>query len=139
MYKKEYLMKFKYYEGTITTLCDNQYLVFGSNLAGRHGKGAALYAKKNFGAVYGDALGFTGKCFAIPTKDENIVTMPLYRILASVSYFSRITHLFPAKEFLVTKVGTGLAGYEPQDIAPMFRWCNPANTIFDIAWKEHLE
>lgn len=132
-------MKFRYHEGNITALKDNQYFVFGSNLVGRHGKGAALYAKKNFGAVQGEYLGFTGQCYAIPTKDENIVTLPLHRILVCVSKFTQSTYQASDCEFLVTQVGTGLAGYEPKDIAPMFRWCNPDNTIFDIAWKEFLE
>ena len=133
------MSKFKYHEGNITSLEANQYFVFGSNLAGRHGKGAALYAKKHFGAVQGDALGFTGQCFAIPTKDENLITLPLHRIILSVAKFTQGTYIYSDCVFLVTTVGTGLAGYEPKDIAPMFRWCNPDNTIFDIAWKEHLE
>jgi hypothetical protein len=132
-------MKFRYHEGSITALKENQVFCFGSNLRGAHGKGAALYAKKNFGAVQGEYFGFTGRCYAIPTKDENIVTLPLRRILVCVAKFTQSTHQASDCEFLVTQVGTGLAGYEPKDIAPMFRWCNPANTIFDIAWKEYLE
>lgn len=132
-------MKFRYHEGNITALKENQYFVFGSNQRGAHGKGAALYAKKHFGAVQGDALGFTGQCFAIPTKDDNLVTIPLHKILVSVSYLTQRTHALLGSEFIVSQVGCGIAGYEPKDIAPMFRWCNPDNTIFDIAWKEYLE
>ena len=54
--------------------------VFGSNLAGRHGKGAALYAKKHHGAIYGQGYGLQGRSFAIPTKDYNLKTLPLWCI-----------------------------------------------------------
>lgn len=132
-------MKFRYHEGDITALKDNQYFVFGSNLAGRHGKGAALYAKKHFGAVQGEYFGFTGQCYAIPTKGTTLNILRLITIESCVREFTKDTFCVSDKEFLVTQIGCGLAGYEPKDIAPMFRWCNPDNTVFDIAWKEYLE
>lgn len=59
--------------------------VFGSNLAGMHGKGAALCAKNEHGAVYGVGIGRTGNAYAIPTKGEHIRTLPLSRIQGFVS------------------------------------------------------
>ena len=58
--------------------------VFGSNQAGRHGKGAALYARQNHGVVYGVGEGITGNSYAIPTKDYNLRTRPLDSIRQSV-------------------------------------------------------
>ncbi len=58
--------------------------VFGSNLAGRHGRGAALVAAKRFGAAYGVGSGITGQCYAIPTKDEDLHTLSLETIATYV-------------------------------------------------------
>jgi hypothetical protein len=85
--------------------------VFGSNLAGRHGRGAALCAKNAHGAVYGVGVGRTGNAYAIPTKDERIRTLPLERIAPYVSAFLDYARANPDLEFEVTKIGCGLAGY----------------------------
>ena len=100
--------------------------VFGSNLAGRHGKGAALYAKQHHGAVYGVGVGRTGNAYAIPTKDEKIKTLPLDRINCYVQQFLSYARANPSLTFQVTAIGCGLAGYKPAQIAPMFREA-PAN------------
>lgn len=105
----------------IKNLKSNEYFVFGSNLAGRHGKGAAKYALDNFGAIYGKAIGIQGKSYAIPTKDMNIKTLPLKDIEYYVSLFLDFAHKNPDKVFLVTEIGCGLAGYKPSDISPFFR------------------
>lgn len=94
--------------------------VFGSNLAGRHGKGAALFAVKNCGAVYGKGFGHYGNSFAIPTKDANIKTLPLTTINEYVIKFIQYAKDNPSLTFKLTPIGCGLAGYEPRDIAPMF-------------------
>jgi hypothetical protein len=54
--------------------------VFGSNLAGRHGKGAALEALRHYGAKRGVGFGHEGLSFAIPTKDEKLKRLPLPKI-----------------------------------------------------------
>lgn len=95
--------------------------VFGSNLAGRHGKGAALYARQHYGAEYGVGVGRTGNSYAIPTKDKNIKTLPLDIIQQYVDDFLFYAHSRKDLEFLVTKIGCGLAGYTEEQIAPMFR------------------
>ncbi len=63
--------------------------VFGSNLAGRHGKGAALFARQKHGAVYGQGVGLQGHSYAIPTKDEQLRTLPLEAIREHVEEFKR--------------------------------------------------
>jgi hypothetical protein len=94
--------------------------VFGSNLTGRHGKGAALFAKKHHGAVYGVGQGLTGNSYATPTKDERIKTLPLHTIKDFVRTFVEFAKSRPDLSFRMTHVGCGLAGYKPEQIAPMF-------------------
>jgi len=94
--------------------------VFGSNLAGRHGKGAALYARKHHGAIYGQGEGLQGSSYAIPTKDENLNTLPSEVIRRQVARFLAFAHTHPHLTFEVTPIGCGLAGYKPEQIAPFF-------------------
>jgi hypothetical protein len=119
----------------IATLAPNEIFVFGSNLAGIHGAGAARVAVEKFGAVYGHGEGPQGRCWAIPTKDRNIKTLPLDRIAGFVARFLEAARKTPELTFLVTKIGCGLAGYEPRDIAPMFRDA-PANVILPIEFSK---
>lgn len=109
--------------------------VFGSNLAGRHGKGAALFAKQHHGAVYGVGIGHTGNAFAIPTKDEKIRTLPLDRIHVYVQDFLTYARNNPTLEFEVTKIGCGLAGYQEHQIAPMFAGA-PMNCHLPDFWRK---
>lgn len=99
--------------------------VFGSNLAGRHGAGAALWAKRFRRAKQGVGEGITGNAYAIPTKDERIRTLPLDAIAPAVRRFLDFARAHPDMQFEVTPVGCGLAGYTPRDIAPMFRDAPP--------------
>ena len=108
--------------------------VFGSNLAGRHGKGAALCARNVHGAVYGVGVGRTGNAYAIPTKDKNIWTLPLERIAVYVAEFLEYAKAHPELEFEVTKIGCGLAGYREIDIAPMFKEA-PRNCNLPDGWR----
>lgn len=98
----------------------NAIFVFGSNLAGRHGKGAALEAKNLYGAVYGVGIGLRGRSYAIPTKDEHLNTLPLERIQSYITHFLNFARANPQLRFAVTPIGCGLAGYKPHQIAPMF-------------------
>src|SRR5437016_4956930 len=95
--------------------------VFGSNLAGVHGAGAALHAAKYHGAQEGVGEGPTGDAYAIPTKDERIRTLSLDRIELGVLNFLAYAAQFPSSEFEVTRVGCGYAGYRDEQIAPFFR------------------
>lgn len=109
--------------------------VFGSNLAGRHGAGAARHALRQYGAVYGVGVGRTGNAYAIPTKDENIMTLPLERIAGYVSDFLSHARKNPDTEFEVTRIGCGLAGYADAQIAPMFVTA-PSNCQLPDGWRK---
>ncbi len=109
--------------------------VFGSNLAGRHGKGAALYAKQNHGAVYGVGEGITGSSYAIPTKDENLKIRSLDDIQYSVYKFIEYACNSPDLEFEVTKIGCGLAGYSEHVIRPFFKDA-PENCHLPDGWRD---
>ena len=111
--------------------------VFGSNLAGRHGKGAAKYALEHHGAIYGIAIGLQGNSYAIPTKDKDIKTLPLYLIRDYVEEFLNFAYVHDTWEFNVTAIGCGLAGYSPDQIAPMFKY-HSANVILPEEFKEVL-
>jgi hypothetical protein len=108
--------------------------VFGSNLAGRHGKGAALYAKQHHGAIYGQGEGLQGNSYAIPTKDEHIRVRPLEAIAGSIATFLEVARSRPDLTFNVTPVGCGLAGYRQEQIKPLFgEW--PDNCRFSKEWE----
>ena len=108
--------------------------VFGSNLAGRHGKGAALEAKRNHGAVYGQGVGPQGNSYAIPTKNEWLQTMDLADINYFVRMFIHYAELHPELTFNVTRIGCGLAGYNDWQIAPMFHDA-PTNCNLPEGWR----
>lgn len=95
--------------------------VFGSNLAGRHGRGAALHASKFHGAIYGQGIGRQGQSYAIPTKDGRLNPLPLDVIARHVADFLTYARNNPELRFYLTPIGCGLAGYEPRQIAPLFR------------------
>lgn len=111
--------------------------VFGSNLAGRHGKGAALYAKTHYGAIQFVGFGRQGSSYAIPTKDSNLNVLSLQRIEFYVKEFIKYAKVNPEEQFLITRVGCGLAGYTDEQIAPLFKGI-PDNCVIDASWKEFL-
>jgi hypothetical protein len=108
--------------------------VFGSNLAGRHGKGAALYARQHFGAIYGQGEGLQGQSYAIPTKDEKLRVRGLSEIASSIRTFIDFANNNPELEFLITPVGCGLAGFEQSTIKPLFGEL-PVNCTFSKEWN----
>jgi len=99
--------------------------VFGSNLAGVHGAGAAKYALETQGAVWGQGIGHFGDSYAIPTKDRDIRTLPIDVIRVHVNGFIEYARNCPELTFQVTPIGCGLAGYTPKDIAPLFENAPP--------------
>lgn len=111
--------------------------VFGSNLAGRHGKGAAQTALREYGAIYGQAHGLQGSSWGIPTKDENLKPLPLIIISEYVKQFLNYAASHPSRFFWVTPIGTGLAGYSHEQIAPMFKGYT-RNVYVDPKWQEIL-
>lgn len=106
----------------ITQLQPDEIFVFGSNLSGIHGGGAARVAHEKFGAVWGVGSGITGQCYALPTKSENIErTLTVDEIKGLVDQFIEVAKSMPHLCFLVTEVGCGLAGLSVDDIAPLFK------------------
>lgn len=109
--------------------------VFGSNLAGRHGKGAALYAHRHMGAVYGVGVGRTGNAYAIPTKDERLVPLTLDEIEGHIVDFLSYAHNNPETYFNLTPIGTGLAGFTKYEILKIIHKHNiPDNVLFNRRW-----
>ena len=115
------MAKTRFTPENITKLKDNEIFTFASNRAGRHGKGAAKTAMALFGAEYGVSEGFSGKTYAIPTKDEHIRTLSLVQIEGHIKKFLKVAAEHLDKTFLVTRIGCGLALYRPEDIAPLFK------------------
>lgn len=105
----------------ITHLQPNEVFVFGSNLAGRHGKGAAKQALASFGAVYGQGEGLQGQSYAIPTKDGRLARLDLRRIKYFIDNFLVFAGEHPELTFLVTDIGCGLAEFKHEEIAPLFK------------------
>lgn len=103
----------------ITALRPFEIFVFGSNLAAKHGAGAAKQAV-GWGASKKIAKGLSGNTYAIPTKSYRIQTLPLEVIQVYVNNFIKFARFHPQYTFLVTEIGCGLAGYKPEQIAPMF-------------------
>jgi hypothetical protein len=109
--------------------------VFGSNLAGRHGKGAALFAKNKYGAEYGVGEGFTGNAYALPTKGKNLEPLPFEDIDAAICRFIRAAYETPDARFLLTPVGCGLAGHKKSDVWDVLRREGvPDNVVLTSSW-----
>ncbi|MFI3239212.1 MAG: hypothetical protein R3Y22_01275 [Bacteroidales bacterium] len=98
----------------ITELQPNEIFVFGSNISGFHGGGAARTAM-SWGAVWGEGVGLQGQTYAIPTMDGSVEHIKPY-----IDEFITFAKCRPEMQFLVTEIGCGIAGYTPQQIAPLF-------------------
>ncbi len=120
-------------EKQIKELKPNQIFVFGSNLAGRHGRGAALQANREFGAVYGIGEGLTGRCYALPTLDFYLKKRSGVELAESARRFLKCAREMPDTEFLLTKVGCGLAGYSEEMMKEMFVDA-PPNVVKPEGW-----
>lgn len=99
----------------ISSLAENEIFVFGSNLAGYHGGGAARIARENFGAVWGQGVGLQGQSYAIPTMQGGVETIKPY-----VDEFIDFACTHAQYTFLVTRIACGIAGFRPSEIAPLF-------------------
>jgi hypothetical protein len=121
----------------------DEIFVFGSNEAGRHGAGAARYAALNHGAQYGVGFGPTGRSFAIPTKDFAINTLSLESVKFYVDIFLLYAKENPHLTFRLTPIGCGLAGFEVDEIVPLFDEAPnnvlPPDPSFDKISKEFYE
>ena len=99
----------------ITELKPDEVFVFGSNLAGSHGGGAAYVAWRKFGAIMGQGVGLQGQSYAIPTMQGGVETIQPY-----VDGFIAFAKAHPELFFYVTRIGCGIAGFRDEDIAPLF-------------------
>ncbi len=108
-------MEKRYTPEYITHLQSNEVFVFGSNQAGHHGGGAARLAYERFGAVWGKGVGLHGQTYAIPTMQGDVETIKPY-----VDDFIRFARKHSELVFYVTRIGCGIAGFSPHEIAPLF-------------------
>ena len=109
----------------IDRLEPNQVFVFGSNLAGHHDGGAARSAVLKFGAIYGQGVGLQGQSYAIPTMQGGVETIKPY-----VDQFIEFAAMHPEMTFLVTRIGCGIAGFTPEQIAPLFERAVALRNVF---------
>ena len=115
----------------------NKIFTFGSNKAGRHGAGAARRARQAYGARYGQGKGLQGNSYAIPTKDSSLKTLTLNKVALYVQDFKQFARANPDKNFYVTRIGCGLAGFSDEQIAPLFI-DSPQNCIFHKTWEKFI-
>lgn len=122
----------RYTPERIISLAANEIFVFGSNLAGMHGGGAAHLAYSRFGAVWGQGVGLQGRSYAIPTMQGGVETIRPY-VDEFIKFAGQNKHL----TFLVTRIGCGIAGFRDEEIAPLFKEALGAGNI--ILPKEFME
>lgn len=115
----------------ITALAANEIFVFGSNAAGHHAGGAARVALDKFGAIWGQGEGLQGQTYAIPTM-EGIAALS-----GAVVRFLAFATVHPELTFLVTAIGTGIAGHTVVEIAPLFK-VHPHNVRIPAEFEEYL-
>lgn len=108
----------------IADLGENEIFVFGSNIQGAHGGGAAWYAHKKFGAEWGVGEGLTGRTYALPTMEGKA------SLKHAVENFIACAKLHPGFIFLVTAVGCGIAGYTPSEVAPLFKEATSLENVY---------
>ena len=108
----------------ITKLEPNEIFVFGSNLQGMHGGGAAYAAYRKFGAIMGQGVGLQGQSYAIPTMQGGVETIRPY-----VDEFIKFAKEHADLTFLVTRIGCGIAGFRNEEIAPLFADAHNADNI----------
>jgi hypothetical protein len=126
----------KYTPENITHLEPNQIFVYGANEGGIHRAGAAKLALR-WGAKMGE-YGLNGQTYGIPTKNRRICTLPLDKIQLHVNDFLATAFSHPEYEFLLTKIGCGLALYEPKDIAPLFKTVKTTGVFENVILPEEF-
>lgn len=109
----------------ITELKENEIFVFGSNLEGMHGGGAALIAYNKFGAIWGQGVGLQGQSYGIPTMHGGVDVIKPY-----VDEFIEFAKSHPKLIFLVTRIGCGIAGFRDEEIAPLFKDAKELENVY---------
>ena len=128
-------MKRRYTPEMITRLDVNEIFVFGSNLDGIHAGGAARIAHQHFGAIWGHGEGLQGSSYAIPTMQGGVETIAPY-VDKFIAFAKENTHL----QFLVTRIGCGIAGFTDNEIAPLFAMAyNLDNVTLPQQFVQHIE
>lgn len=117
----------------ITELQPNQIFVFGSNLAGNHAGGAARQAHEQFGAEMGVGEGMTGQSYAFPTLDEHFQKVSNTVLKAARLKLYKTARMHSDREFLLTKVGCGIAGHSEERMKKLFANA-PSNIIKPKGW-----
>ena len=120
----------------IIKLNENEVFVFGSNLEGSHGAGAAAVAANKFGAIWGQGVGLQGQSYGIPTMHGGIAEIKPY-VDELIVFAKNNTHLI----FLVTRIGCGIAGFYEKEISPLFAESANVENIYlpDTFWDILLE
>lgn len=108
-------MKSQFTPDFITELKGNEIFVFGSNLEGMHGGGAARIAYEKFGAIWGQGVGLQGQSYGIPTMHGGVDVIKPY-----VDEFIEFAKSHPEMTFLVTRIGCGIAGFRDEEMATLF-------------------
>lgn len=125
----------EYTPENINSLGPNEVFVFGSNLAGHHGGGAARAALNKFGAIWGQGIGLQGQSYAIPTMQGGVET-----IKPHVDEFIKFAKVHPELKFYVTRIGCGIAGFKDEEIAPLFSEAvGEENIILPKSFAEIIE
>lgn len=122
---------------------NDKIFVFGSNLAGRHGKGAARFAKQFLGAIENQGVGLQGGSYAIPTKDGQLNVLSLDIISKHINNFIDFANTNPQLTFMISRIGCGLAGYKDEEIINLFLNSfntkgQPTNIILPYTWQVQL-
>jgi hypothetical protein len=117
----------------ITQLKPHERFVFGSNILGSHGGGAAKQAHEQFGAEWGVGEGLTGQCYAFPTLNANMQQYDHVEMASIRAAFYRCARAHPELTFLLTKVGCGIAGYSEEYIKDLFS--NPPTNVEKVGWN----
>lgn len=115
----------------ITSLGPDEIFVFGSNLRGLHGGGAARVAMQRFGAVWGQGVGLQGQSYAIPTMQGGVETIKPY-----VDEFINLAREWDQTTFWVTRIGCGIAGFTDEEIAPLF---DEAIDLYNVRLPESFD
>lgn|SRR5690554_7674187 len=115
----------------INDLNENEIFVFGSNLEGSHGGGAAAIAARKFGAIWGQGVGLQGQSYGIPTMHGGVSAIKPY-----VDEFIEFAKNNPQLNFLVTRIGCGIAGFREEEIAPLFENATSLENVYlpDTFW-----
>ena len=114
----------------ITELKPGEIFVFGSNLQGMHGGGAARIAYQKFGAIMGQGVGLQGQSYGIPTMQGGVETIRPY-----VDEFIAFAKEHPELTFLVTRIGCGIAGFTDDEISPLFAQAHELeNVVLPEGW-----